>query len=113
VARPQVLEAAADGFVALNPRIAHRTGSPHDALRVEDDEPVLDALDDGLDEVDARSLDRDRGLAGERFEELALVEREPRARDAHRDDADGATHRAERDVEPLAPGSVSVPRPAG
>src|SRR5262249_53835698 len=78
----------------------------NDAFSVEDDKAVLDALDDGFDDVDPTPLDRERGLTGQRLEQLSLLARESRAEplDVHREDPDGPAHRAERHVQPFPSG---------
>ncbi len=108
VVRAQVVEADADRLRASEAEdgAGDLVHVHHDAVGIEHDQPVLDALDDGLDQVDARALDRHRCLSGERLEELTLVERQrrPGGLDAEREHADRAADGAERYVEPLASG---------
>jgi hypothetical protein len=106
VARPERVEPRAERRVALDveDRARHLVHVLDDAVGGQHDEAVLDAFDDRLDQVDAHALDRDGRLAGERLDELPLLEGHPaprRAR-AHRQHADRPADRADGDVEPLA-----------
>ena len=134
MAARQLVEAPAQDVLALD--LEDGAGDlvhvHHDAVGVEHDQPVLDRLDDRLGlrlllehDVDARALDRDRGLARDRLEELALVERAAALRGAaraQREHADHAARGVERHVEPVAAGQrvgagtrrlVVLPHPGG
>src|SRR5262245_4092880 len=108
VVRAERLKAPAerqDPLAAKN-RTRHVVHVNNDAVSVEDDETVLDALDDRLDGVYPTPLDRERGLTGQRVEQLSLLARECRADplDVHREDADGPAHRAQWHVQPFPSG---------
>ena len=80
VVRAERLKAPAERLdpLATKDRTRHVVHVNDDAFSVEDDETVLDALDDGLDGVDPTPLDRQRGLTGQRLEQLSLLVRESR-----------------------------------
>jgi hypothetical protein len=107
VVRAERLEAVAERLspLAAKDRTRHIVHVDNDALAVKDDETVLDALDDRLDDVDPTPLDRERRLTGERLEQLPLLARESQAEplDVHREDTDGPAHRAEWHVKPSPP----------
>src|SRR5262249_16815455 len=81
----------------------HVVHMDNDTFTVEDDETVLYALDDRLDGVDPTPLDRERGLAGQRLEQLSLLAPESRGEplDVHRENPDGPAHRAEWHEQPF------------
>src|SRR5262245_1667361 len=105
VLRGERLEAPAERLdpLATKYRTPHVVHVNNDAVPVEDDETVLDALDDGLDGVDPTPLDRECGLTGQRLEQLSLLACESRAEppDVHRKDPDGPADGAEWHVQPF------------
>src|SRR5262245_11772529 len=106
--RAERLKAATERLdpLAAKDRTRHVVHVNNDAVSVEDDETVLDALDDRLDGVDPTPFDRERGLTGQRVEQLSLLARESRAEplDVHREDPDGPAHRAEWQMQPFPSG---------
>ena len=80
VVRTERLKAVTErlGPLAAKDRTRYVVHVDDDAFTVEDDETVLDALDDRLDDVDPTPLDRERGLTGQRLEQLSLLVRESR-----------------------------------
>src|SRR5215468_3329803 len=105
VVRAERLKAVAErlGPLAAKDRTRHVVHVDNDAFTVEDDETVLDALDDRLDGVDPTPLDRERGLTGQRLEQLSLLAPESRGEplDVHRENPDGPAHRAEWHEQPF------------
>src|SRR5207244_8268588 len=80
--RREIVEADAERLAALHleDRARDLVHVDDDGVGIEDDEAVLDRLDHrfglrllGEDDVDARTLDRDRRLPRQRLEKLALL----------------------------------------